>query len=68
MKDFLTKAILSLLAKVIDQYITEENVAEWEAAAKKFAYEKLQELAKSTDWTEIDDVLVEKIGDFWKVK
>jgi len=68
MKDFVTKAILAIVARLIDQYLTEENLEVWEHEAKKFAYDKLKELAQSTDWTDIDDSLVEKIGEFWKVK
>ena len=67
MKEFLQKALIAMIGKVIEQYVTEENIAEWELAAKKFAYEKLKELAASTDWTDIDDNLVEKIGQSWGV-
>ena len=67
MKDWIIKAILGLLSKLIADYITEEMLAEWELKAKEFAYEKLKELADATEWTEIDDALVEKIGKSWGV-
>ena len=38
---------------------------EWEAKAKEYGVSYLRELAKETEWTEIDDVLVEKIAKSW---
>lgn len=67
MKDFLTKALLGIFAKIVEKYITDEILSEWEAKAKEYAHEKLQELAAKTEWTEIDDKLVEKIGKAWGV-
>ena len=55
------------MAKLVEDYITDEMLAEWEKKAKELAYEKLKELADSTDWTEIDDALVEKLGKAWGV-
>ena len=59
------KWILELLAELLSQYITPELLKKWEMAAKKFAIEKLREFAKDTAWTEIDDMLVEKIVKAW---
>ena len=67
MKDFLIKALMAILANIVEKYITKEMLEEWEMKAKEFAYEKLKELAASTEWTQIDDELVEKIGKAWGV-
>jgi hypothetical protein len=61
------KWIIELLAELISQYLTPELMEKWERAAKKFAYEKLKEFAADTKWTEIDDTLVEKIGQAWGI-
>lgn len=65
MKDFLIKALLQIVSKIVEQLITDELLKEWEAKAKEFACDQLDELAASTDWTEIDDVLAQKIRKAW---
>lgn len=67
MKEWLVKIIVAALSKLISEYITEEMLQEWEQKAKQLAYDKLKEFADSTEWTEIDDALVEKIGKSWGV-
>ena len=59
------KALLTLLSKIVEQFITEELINEWEQKAKEFCCDKLDELASKTEWTEIDDVLAEKIRKAW---
>jgi len=62
------KWILELVAELISQYITPEMMQKWEQAAKQFAIAKLREFAADTAWTEIDDMLVEKIAKAWGIK
>jgi hypothetical protein len=65
MKDFLIKALLQIVSKIVEQLITDEMLKEWEQKAKEFACDKLDELAAQTAWTEIDDILAQKIRKAW---
>jgi len=59
--------VLKLVLKLIEQYITPELIAKIEKMVKEQAIEFLRELADQSDWTEIDDALVEKLAEYWHV-
>lgn len=58
MPAWLQKLVIESLAKLL----TPELLKKIEDAAKSFVIEKLREFAASTDETQIDDVLVEKLA------
>ena len=68
MKALLIKAALGIAARLIEHYATKENFEIVERLGKKLAYQKIKALAAATDFTDLDDILAEKIGDYWKVK
>ena len=65
MKDVLLRILMAVLQKIVESMLTEEVIKEYEQKAKEFAYENMKELAEGTEWTDIDDALVEKIGKAW---
>ena len=65
MKEWLIKAVLGMLGKIVEQYITDELIEEYELKAKEYACDKFDEFAASTDWTEIDDALAAKLRKHW---
>ena len=64
MKDWLLKVVMQLVA----QYVTAELIEQFEQQAKQYVYGLLKGLAADTKWTDIDDVLVEKLGEAWGVE
>lgn len=61
MPQWIKNVLIAIVTKIIDQYVTDEIIQEFETKAKEYMCDRLDEFAASTEWTEVDDVFAAKV-------